>query len=105
MRVRDMSRKQQKAVFANLGNPNSSTGSSDRDKVLEKEFGKPKQKTKKKKPLSLLLKIRRNLHKDLIKRSKEDIVKDKQDIRLMKKQIVHSKNVIENIDKKERGLI
>ena len=38
-RVKDMSRKQQKAVFANLGTSGSSTiSNSDRDKVLEREF-------------------------------------------------------------------
>jgi len=41
MRVKDMGRKQQKAVFANMGNSSSSSlSNSDRDKILKKEFGK-----------------------------------------------------------------
>lgn len=41
MKVKDMGRRQQKAVFANMGNSSSSSlSNSDRDKILKKEFGK-----------------------------------------------------------------
>lgn len=46
MRVKDMSRRQQKAFFANIGNSSSSSlSNSDRDKILAKEFKKSSSKS------------------------------------------------------------